>query len=148
MTPHIPEEVSARLIGWRPFVIMGNALPPREMKTKRTPMKRKTTKRRTVPTNRRSCASRTKTRWHNLSFGECDPQRTCGALPPAASKVPTKSREHRSDLEWTAVLGGSNLSAFTGAGDEHDPHMAWCAPCFRRRAPNGVSANLARPTKW
>jgi hypothetical protein len=21
--------------------------------------------------------------------------------------------------------------------------MAWCAPCFRRRAPDGVSANLA-----
>ena len=26
--------------------------------------------------------------------------------------------------------------------------MAWCAPCFRRRSPDGISANLARPTKW
>ena len=26
--------------------------------------------------------------------------------------------------------------------------MAWCAPCFRRNAAHGVSANLARPTKW
>ena len=40
------------------------------------------------------------------------------------------------------------ISAFTGAGGEHDTHMAWCAPCFRRCAPDGVSANLARPTKW
>jgi hypothetical protein len=30
MTPHIPEEFSTRLIGWSPFVIMGNTLPPRD----------------------------------------------------------------------------------------------------------------------
>ena len=29
MTPHIPEEFSTRLIDWSPFVIMGNAVPPR-----------------------------------------------------------------------------------------------------------------------
>ncbi len=30
MTPHIPEEVSTRLIDWSPFVIMGNPMPPRD----------------------------------------------------------------------------------------------------------------------
>ena len=30
MTPHIPEEFSTRLIGWSPFVIMGNTMPPRD----------------------------------------------------------------------------------------------------------------------
>jgi hypothetical protein len=30
MTPHIPEELSTRLIDSRPFVIMGNAMPPRD----------------------------------------------------------------------------------------------------------------------
>jgi hypothetical protein len=30
MTPHIPEEFSTRLIDWSPFVIMGNAMPPRD----------------------------------------------------------------------------------------------------------------------
>ena len=30
MTPHIPEESSTRLIGWSPFVIMGNTMPPRD----------------------------------------------------------------------------------------------------------------------
>jgi hypothetical protein len=30
MTPHIPEEFSTRLINWSPFVIMGNAMPPRD----------------------------------------------------------------------------------------------------------------------
>jgi hypothetical protein len=38
--------------------------------------------------------------------------------------------------------------AFIGAGEEHDTHMAWCAPGFWRRAPDGVSVDLARPTKW
>jgi hypothetical protein len=28
MTAHIPEEFSTRLIGWSPFVIMGNRMPP------------------------------------------------------------------------------------------------------------------------
>ena len=30
MTPHIPEEPSARLIDWSPFMIMGNTMPPRD----------------------------------------------------------------------------------------------------------------------
>jgi hypothetical protein len=30
MTPHIPEEFSTRLIDRRPFVIMGNTMPPRD----------------------------------------------------------------------------------------------------------------------
>jgi hypothetical protein len=30
MTPHIPEEFSARLIDLSPFVIMGNTMPPRD----------------------------------------------------------------------------------------------------------------------
>ena len=30
MTQHIPEEFFTRLIDWSPFVIMGNAMPPRD----------------------------------------------------------------------------------------------------------------------
>jgi hypothetical protein len=30
MIPHIPEEFSTRLIDWRPFVIVGNTMPPRD----------------------------------------------------------------------------------------------------------------------
>jgi hypothetical protein len=30
MTPHIPEEISTRLIDCSRFVIMGNAMPPRD----------------------------------------------------------------------------------------------------------------------
>ena len=30
MTPLIPEESSTRLIGWSPFVFMGNTIPPRD----------------------------------------------------------------------------------------------------------------------
>ena len=30
MTPHIPEKFFTRLIGWSPFVIMGNTMPPRD----------------------------------------------------------------------------------------------------------------------
>jgi hypothetical protein len=30
MTPHIPEESSIRLIACSPFVITGNAMPPRD----------------------------------------------------------------------------------------------------------------------
>jgi hypothetical protein len=30
MTRHIPEEFSTGLIGWSPFVIMGNTMPPRD----------------------------------------------------------------------------------------------------------------------
>ena len=54
MTSHIPEELSTR-IDWSPFAIMG--MPPRDPdEDKKTRTKRK----RTAPTNRRSCASRTK----------------------------------------------------------------------------------------
>jgi hypothetical protein len=30
MTPHIPEDLSTGLIGGRPFVMMGNMMPPRD----------------------------------------------------------------------------------------------------------------------
>ena len=30
MTTHIPEEFSTRLVGWSPFVIMFNTMPPRD----------------------------------------------------------------------------------------------------------------------
>jgi hypothetical protein len=30
MTPHIPEESSARVSDWSPFAIMGNTVPPRD----------------------------------------------------------------------------------------------------------------------
>ena len=30
MIPHIPEKFSNRLIDWSPFVIIGNAMPPRD----------------------------------------------------------------------------------------------------------------------
>ena len=30
MTPHIPEQLSTRLIDWRPVVIIGNTIPPRD----------------------------------------------------------------------------------------------------------------------
>ena len=30
MTPHIPEDLSTRLFDGRPFVIMGNTMPPRD----------------------------------------------------------------------------------------------------------------------
>jgi hypothetical protein len=30
MTPHIPEELSTRLINWGPFVIVGDTMPPRD----------------------------------------------------------------------------------------------------------------------
>ena len=30
MSPHIPEELSTRLIDWNPFAIMGNTMPPRD----------------------------------------------------------------------------------------------------------------------
>ena len=60
MTPHIPEEFSTRF-DWSPFVITGNQCRLEIlMKTKRT--RTRTRKKRTAPTNRRSCASRTKTR--------------------------------------------------------------------------------------
>jgi hypothetical protein len=30
MTPHIPEEISTRLIDWSPFLMMGKTTPPRD----------------------------------------------------------------------------------------------------------------------
>jgi len=30
MTPHIPDEISTRLIDWNLFAIMGNTMPPRD----------------------------------------------------------------------------------------------------------------------
>ena len=30
MTPHIPEDLATRLIDGRPFLIMGNTMPPRD----------------------------------------------------------------------------------------------------------------------
>ena len=30
MRQHIPEEFSTRLVGWSPFVIMGDMMPPRD----------------------------------------------------------------------------------------------------------------------
>ena len=30
MISHTPKEFSTRLIDWRPFVIMGNTMPPRD----------------------------------------------------------------------------------------------------------------------
>jgi len=55
MKQHIPEEFSTRLIDWSPFVIMGNTVPPRDPEENDEEEE-------TTPTNRRSCASRTKTR--------------------------------------------------------------------------------------
>ena len=58
MTPHIPEEFSTRLTDWSPFVTMGNTMPPRDPDEDEEDDEDE----RTMPTNRRSCASRTKTR--------------------------------------------------------------------------------------
>ena len=62
MTPHIPEEFSTRLIDWSPFVIMGNTMPPRDPDEDEEDEDEEDEEERTAPTNRRSCASRTKTR--------------------------------------------------------------------------------------
>ena len=48
----------------------------------------------------------------------------------------------RRALGWRQISRPNSL-----AGDEHDTHMAWCASCFRRGVADGLSANLARPTK-
>ena len=61
MKQHIPEEFSTRLIDWHPFVIMGNTVPPRDPDEDEEDEEDEEDKR-TTPTNRRSCASRTKTR--------------------------------------------------------------------------------------
>ena len=59
MKQHIPEEFSTRLIDWSPFVIMGNTVPPRDPDEDEVDEE---DRKKTTPTNRRSCASRTKTR--------------------------------------------------------------------------------------
>jgi hypothetical protein len=59
MTPHIPEGLSTRLIDWSPFVTMGNTMPPGDPDEDE---EEEDERKRTAPTNRRSCASRTKTR--------------------------------------------------------------------------------------
>ncbi len=62
MTPHIPEECSTRLIDWSPFVIMDDTMPPRDPDEDEEDGGRRGRRgERTTPTNRRSCASRTKT---------------------------------------------------------------------------------------
>ena len=61
MKQHIPEELSTRLIDWNPLVIMGNTVPPRNPDEDEED-ERRTKRKMTTPTNRRSCASRTKTR--------------------------------------------------------------------------------------
>ena len=72
MTPHLPEELSTRVSDWSPFGIMGNTMPPRDPdeddEAEDEEEERKTTKRRTAPTNRRSCASRTKTKQDALGL--------------------------------------------------------------------------------
>ena len=60
MIPHIPEKFSTRLIDRSPFVIMGNTMPPRDPDEDEEDEENEGTK--TVPMNRRSYASRTKTR--------------------------------------------------------------------------------------
>ena len=62
MIPHIPEKFSTRLIDWSPFVIMGNTMPPRDPDEDEEDEDEERRGQRTAPTNRRSCASRTKTR--------------------------------------------------------------------------------------
>ena len=59
MTPHIREAFSTRLIDWSPFVITGNTMPPRDPDEESD--EDEDERKRTAPTNRRSCASRTKT---------------------------------------------------------------------------------------
>ena len=65
MTPHIPQEFSTKLIDWSAFVILGNTMPPRdpdEDEENGDEEEEKTNTKWTAPTNRRSCASRTKIR--------------------------------------------------------------------------------------
>ena len=61
MTPHIPEERST-MIDRHTFAIMSNKMPPRDPNMTTTTKKTKK-KKRTEPMNRRSCASRTKTKF-------------------------------------------------------------------------------------
>ena len=63
MIPHIPEKFSTRLIDWSPFVIMGNTMPPRDPDEDEEDEENEENEgTKTVPMNRRSYASRTKTR--------------------------------------------------------------------------------------
>ncbi len=61
MKQRIPEECSTRLIDWNPFVIMGNTMPPRDPEEDEEDEEDEEAEM-TTPTDRRSCASRTKTR--------------------------------------------------------------------------------------
>jgi hypothetical protein len=58
MKQHILEVFFPGLIDWSPLMIMGNAMSPRDPDA----MTMRKKKKRTSPTNRRSCASQTKTR--------------------------------------------------------------------------------------
>ena len=57
MKRHISEKLSTRLINWSFSRIMGTMVPPRDPDEDEEEKRTKTT-----PTNRRSCASRTKTK--------------------------------------------------------------------------------------
>jgi len=84
------------------------------------------------------------------------PHRFHGGCPCAAGTVvrgawlvltPAQPRAGASSRATSKAPGGETTSrAFTGDG--YDTCMARCAPCFRLNAAHGVSANLARPTKW
>jgi hypothetical protein len=79
MTPHIPEELSTGLIDWSSFVFMGNTMPPRdpeedededeEEDDEEAEEEEEDDEKRTAPTNRRSCASRTKTKQNAFGIG-------------------------------------------------------------------------------
>ena len=62
MKQHIPEEFSTRLIDWGPFVIMGNTMPPRDPDEDEENEEDEEEDDDADEKNRRSCASRTKTR--------------------------------------------------------------------------------------
>ena len=78
-TPHIPEELSTGLIDWSSFVFMGNTMPPRdpeedededeEEDDEEAEEEEEDDEKRTAPTNRRSCASRTKTKQNAFGIG-------------------------------------------------------------------------------
>jgi hypothetical protein len=83
MTPHLPEELSNRLIDWSSFVIMGNTMPPRDPDDDdeaedeeeddededEEEDEEEDDEKRTAPTNHRSCASRTKTKQNAFGIG-------------------------------------------------------------------------------
>jgi hypothetical protein len=87
MTPHPPEELSTGLIDWSSFVIMGNTMPPRDPDDDEEAEdeeeddededededeeedEEEDDEKRTALTNRRSCASRTKTKQNAFGIG-------------------------------------------------------------------------------